>query len=244
MSIRSELTLALLLAMGLLIAAFASSAHAAGGYEQVNFKATVKGVQTFTEEYHHESTDRCDGSIDSSTMETTRFKSTKPVKLTATSIPKVKELVFSSGLKPLRIPTKATVKRSHSYSYGGVAADCPDNGGGVGEVTAPDCGARVIKPLWLSVDYYKPGHIELQPEDNAGSDPFDHCGTGKFPFILSGESFGKRSSAELPEKEVFDEKIGKLITIGGGNHGIVGPEASENTKIRWELSLSRIKDRK
>lgn len=98
----------------------------------------------------------------------------------------------------------------------------------------------MIKPLWLSVDYYKRGHVDLQPEDNGGSNPFEHCGAGKFPFLLSGEWFGKRSSAELPEKEVFDPEIGKLITIGGGNHSIVGPEEHEDTKIRWELSLTRI----
>jgi hypothetical protein len=44
-------------------------------------------------------------------------------------------------------------------------------------------------------------------------------------------------------KEVFDEKIGKLITIGKGNEGIVWPEGFEKTKIRWELELTRVKPR-
>ncbi len=96
-------------------------------------------------------------------------------------------------------------------------------------------------PLALSVDYYKTNHVELQPTSNNVADPFQHCGSGKFPYLLNGDSFGKRQDAELPVEEVFDEKIGKLITIGSGTEGIVGPETIDETKIRWELSLTRIK---
>jgi hypothetical protein len=241
LSIRTEMTLAVLLAVGLLAVAFSASADAAGKYQTANFKAEVKGVQTYTSKYDHTATDRCDTEAHSLTKETLRFASTKPVKLTATHIPGVKELVLTSGTKQLRIPTKATLTRSNQNSYVPAPDDCEGNGGGVDPGPAPDCGSRTINPLWLGVDYWKQGHIQLEPEDVAGSDQFKNCGHGKFPYLLTGEHFGKRQSADLPEDEVFDEKIGKLITIGKGDESIVNPEGYDDTKIRWEISLTRIK---
>jgi hypothetical protein len=240
MTIRIQTTVAAVAAAGLLAAAFSASASAEGGYEQARFKAEVKGVQTYVSEYHHTATDRCDTSVDTVSKETARFKSTKPVLLTATHIPGVKELVLTSGDKPLRIPTKGTVTRSHSNSFTPIPEDCGGNGGGV-EPVAPDCGTKVVQPWWMTVDYYKRSHVELQPEDNAGSDLFENCGSGSYPYLLSGESFGRRQSADLPENEVFDEKIGKLITIGKGTESIPMPDGYDETKLRWELSLTRIK---
>ena len=223
----------------------AASAGAQAGYQKAKFKAEVKGVQTYTYEYHHASTNRCDISIDSSTRERIKFASTKPVLLTASRLPGLKEPVLTSGLKPLRIPTKAKITRSHSHSTSPLPPGCPDNGGGViGDPQTPDCGTKVVKPWWLSVDYYRKDHVELQPEDIAGSDLFERCGNARWPYLLNGESFGKRQSAELPKGELFDPKIGKLITIGSGNHSIVGPESDEDTQIRWELSLTRIVPKK
>lgn len=222
------------------IAALAASTGAQAGYQKTKFKAEVKGVQTYEYEYHHISTGPCDAPIDTSTRERIKFKSTKPVLLTASRLPGLKEPVLTSGLKPLRIPTKATVTRSHSHTGGQVPEDCSGNGGGVGPQPPPDCGTKVVKPWWLSVDYYAKDRIELQPEDIAGSDLFERCGNGTWPYLLNGEWFGKRQSADLPKSELFDPKIGKLITIGSGNHSIVGPEGHEDTKIRWELSLTRI----
>ena len=241
MSIRTEMTLAALIAAALLVAAFCASAQAADEYRSASFKAEVKGVQTYQSKYDHVASDRCDSTYGSDTKETIRFKSTKPVLLTATHIPKVKGLVLSSGTKPLRFPTKARVSRSHSYYASPVPEDCDANGGGVPPGPGPDCGTKVVKPWWMTVDYYKPGHVELQPEDNAGSDLFERCGSGQYPYLLSGESFGKRSSAELPEDEVFDQQIGKLITIGKGDEYLPTPDGFDETKIRWEVSLKRLK---
>ncbi len=240
MSTKIQLGLAALLALGLL-AFSAASANAAGKYKQAHFKAEVKGVQTYVDEYHHVATDRCDSTVDSVSREKIRFESRKPVLLTATDLPGLKELVLTGGTdKPLRFPTKAKVTRSHSNSYTPVPEDCGGNGGG-SIPTPPDCGTRTIDPWWLSADYYKPGHIELQPEDIGSSSPFKNCGSGQFPYLMNGEVFGKRSDAELPEDEVFDEKIGKIITIGKGNEYLPMPEGYSETKIRWELSLTRIK---
>jgi hypothetical protein len=241
LSIRTEVTLAVLLAAGLLAVAFSANADAAGKYQTANFKAEVKGVQTYTSAYDHTATDRCDNGVHDLTKETVRFASTKPVKLTATQIPQVKGLVLTSGTKPLRFPTKATVTRSDEHSYTPVPDDCGVNGGGVEPGPGPDCGTKVVNPLWLSVDFYKRDHIELQPEDVAGSDLFERCGSGMFPYLLSGESFGKRQSAWLPPEDVFDEKIGQMITIGKGTNSIVNPEGYTDTKIRWDIRLTRIK---
>jgi hypothetical protein len=244
MTIRREMALAGLLAVALLAFGFAAGdAGAKGKYKTATFKAEVKGVQTYTDKYDHASTDRCDPEIHRLTKETMRFASTKPVTLTATHIPGVKngELVFTSGSKQLSFPTKATVKRSNSNSVGHVPLDCGDNGGGVPPGPGPDCGTRVVKPYRVGVDYWKPGHIELQPEDNGGSDLFERCGSGRFPYLLSGEHFGKRQSADLPENEVFNEKYGQIITIGKGNEAIVYPDGYTETKIRWEIDLKRKK---
>jgi hypothetical protein len=244
MTIRREMALAGLLAVALLAFGFAAGdAGATGKYKQATFKAEVKGVQTYTDKYDHLSTGPCDPTVHSATKETVRFASKKPVKLTATRVPGLKggELVLTSGTKPLRFPTKATVRRSHSNSYTQVPETCGGNGGGVPPGPGPDCGVKVVQPFWLTVDYYKPAHIELQPEDNAGSDLFERCGSGRFPYMLSGEHFGKRQSADLPENEVFNEKYGQIITIGKGNESIVYPEGDTETKIRWEIDLKRIK---
>lgn len=238
MSIKSQLTIAVTLAVALL--AYAATVAQALDLQQAKFKAEVKGVQTYTSEYHSEPSDPCDSKIDSVTAEKVAFKSTKAVPLTVTKFPNTKEPILTSGSKSLSFPTKAKVTRSHSYSAGAVPDSCPDNGGGVSSVQEPDCGTKSV-PLVLSGDYYSANRVELQPKSNNVADPFERCGTGRFPYLLEGEKFGRRQSAELPIDEVFDEKIGKIITIGSGNEGIIGPETSEQTNIRWELSLTRVK---
>ncbi len=114
------------------------------------------------------------------------------------------------------------------------------NGGG-NPGPGPDCGTRTVKPWLLDLSYYRRDHIQLQAEETYGGDPFERCSHGGFPYLLSGKSFGKRQSAELPVREVFDNKIGKLITIGAGSESLPYPEGYDETMIRWELSLTRIK---
>lgn len=242
MRIRTEMTLATLLAVGLLAAAFAANASAFNSTQQ-KFKAEVKGVQTFTSDYDHASTDTCDPTISNHSKETIRFASTKPVVVTFTRIPGVKDPVITAGRNGLRLPTKARITRSHSYSASSVDPEvCGDNGGGVvGGPEQPDCGTKVVNPWWLSFDYVRKDKVALQPEDAAGSDLFQRCGTGMYPRLIDADSFGKSQVADLPVKEVFDPKIGKLITIGRGNELIAYPEGGDETHLRWELSLTRIK---
>lgn len=244
MSTKTQLGLAALLALASLAFSVASANAAGSKYRQASFKAEVKGVQTYVDEYHHASTDRCDMGVDSVSREKIRFESRKPVILTATDIPGVKGLVLTGGTdKPLRFPTKAKLTRSHSNSHTQLPEDCGDNGGGV-VPTPPDCGSRTISPWWLSADFYKKDHVELQPEDVAGSDPFKSCGSGQFPYLLHGTVFGKRSDAELPTEDVFNEKYGKIIVLGEGDEYLPMPEGFTKTEIRWDLSLTRIKDKK
>ncbi len=93
----------------------------------------------------------------------------------------------------------------------------------------------------MTFDYVRKSKVALMPEDNAGSDPFENCGTGMFPRLLGAESFGKSQVADLPLDDVFDPKIGKLITIGRGSNLIPYPEGSDETTLKWELSLTRLK---
>jgi hypothetical protein len=237
--IRSKRTLAAFTTTAVLAAGFCSGAQAAE-FQQAKFKAEVKGVQTYANEYHHVSTDRCDPQIDSSNYEVVRFKSTKPVLLTATKVSGLKDPLLTSGTKPLALPTRAKVTRSNSNSYTQVPEDCSGNGGGVGPGPAPDCGTKTVSPWLLSLDYWKRDHLELQPENGPETDLFQNCGRGEFPYLLEGLTFGKRQSAKLPAKELFDQKIGKLITIGTGNRYLPMPEGFDETTIRWELSLTRV----
>ena len=219
----------------------ASAAQASDDYRQATFKAEVKGVQTYKSEYHHPALDLCDPAIDSVVTERVRFASAKPAKLTVTQIPGADEPVLSSGMKALKLKARAKVSRAGDHRVGAVPDICPDNGGGVTVPPSSDCGTRKV-PLALSVGYFKRDRIEIVQPSNAGAkDPFNSCGGGKFPFLLGGESFGKSGAAELPARQVFDERIGKLITIGRGNERIVGGESYDRTDIRWELSLKRVR---
>ncbi len=241
MKIRTEMTLAALLAIGMLAAAFAANASAFNSTQQ-RFKAEIKGVQTYTSDYDHASTDVCDTAISSHSKETIKFASTKPVVVTFTRIPGVKDPVITAGRKGLRLPTKARITRSHSHSASSVPAECGDNGGGVpGGPTPPDCGTKTITPWYMTFDYVRKGKVALSPEDNAGSDPFENCGSGMYPRLLAADSFGKSQVADLPVNEVFDPKIGKLITIGRGDQSIVFPEGADTTTLKWEVSLTRLK---
>jgi hypothetical protein len=245
-SIRTELAFAALLAAALVVFAFAANADAKGKYKTAEFKATIKGTQKYTDKYDHESQDRCDPSVHALTQETIRFASKKPVRITFTKIPGVKGLVVTSGDKPLRIPTTAKVTRSHETSYSappGSEDECGANGGGVpeGPEQLPDCGTKTVTPFWMTVDFYKRGHLELQPEDQAGSDLFERCGSGMYPEILTGVSFGKRQDAELDDKEIFNPDYGQLITIGKGNEFLAVPDGYQETKLNWDINLKRIK---
>lgn len=249
MSIRKHLWLlgpALYLATALVFVGYADAAGggkgggAVKGYEQATFKVSLKGTQTVEHAYDHTATDPCDIDISESGGETLRFKSTKAVKMTATKMSGLDHPIFMTGKSMARIPVKATITRSNDVSAGTPAPGCPDNGGGSTPGPGPDCGTKVIKPWWLGFDYWKKDRIELMPEDVAGGDPFERCGGWGFPYLLQGATFGKRPSADLPVDELFDPKIGKLITIGRGNHNTVDPEGWEKRGIRWELTLKRI----
>ncbi len=249
MSVKKHLWLlgpALYLVSALVFAGYADAAGgekggAPNGYEQANFKVSLKGVQKVEHAYEHKSTGPCDIDISETGGETLRFKSTKAVKMTATKLPGNADPVFISKDAMVRMPVKATITRSQDTTAGSPAPGCPDNGGGGTPGPGPDCGTKVIKPWWLGFDYWKRDRIELMPEDVAGGDPFERCGGGGFPYLLQGQTFGKRPSADLPVEELFDPKIGKLITIGAGNHKVVGPEFWEDRDIRWELTLKRIR---
>jgi hypothetical protein len=219
----------------------ASVAQASDDYRQATFKAEVKGVQTYKGEYHHPAFDLCDPAVDSVITERVRFASAKPAKLTVTQIPGTDEPILSSGMKALKLKARAKVTRAGDHRVGGVPDFCPDNGGGVTVPPSADCGTRNV-PLALSVGYYKRDRIEIvQPSSSEAKDPFRSCGGGKFPFLLGGESFGRSGAAELPARQVFDKRIGKLITIGRGNERIAGGESYDRTDIRWELSLKRVR---
>ena len=155
MKIRTEMTLATLLAIGMLAAAFAANASAFNSTQQ-KFKAEIKGVQTFTSDYDHAATDLCDPAISSHSKESVRFASTKPVTITFTRIPGVKvpghlrrqegpEAADEGEDHPLEQPLgqqhARRVRRERRRRPGGP--------------TPPDCGTRTITPWNMTFDYVR-----------------------------------------------------------------------------------------
>jgi hypothetical protein len=63
-----------------------------------------------------------------------------------------------------------------------------------------------------------------------------HLGGG-WPYLLNEDDAGKTVGQDLPVQELFDN--GKTIIIARGTKTETG-EVTSTTKIRWELSFTRV----
>lgn len=230
-----------LLGAGLLIATLAlcAPASAAGGYRQAVFKAEVEGVQRTSVTHSHEPLHRCDVRDYSTGKETVRFASRKPLKVTVARVPGVSGYTVLYGKRGQGIPTRARVNRRFSPQVTAPPSDCPPAGdGNGGGPLPPDCGTRTISPWMIAIESPRRELVSLEADHF--EDPYQRCPGGAFPELVHENTRGDTIVSRLPEKELFDQRIGKLIVIGRGERSYLLHDYDETTTVRWSLSLRRI----
>lgn len=222
-----------------LLGGAAGAQGAKGEYETAKFKLSVKGKQTTTEKSFHDPINDCDIRNYSTGKEVVRF-STKPVKATVVSGPGMKTPIVAYGKGKIGMAATAKVNRSFNPAISGPAGrDCGDNGGG-GEPLPPDCGTRTVKPWQIQLDWPRRQRVGLEAgwvDDQL----YKNCPGGAFPDLITQNTLSGPIDSELPDSELFDEKIGKLIVIGKGEQSFLLHDYDETTKLRWEITLKRIK---
>lgn len=228
----------LLAAVAVGASAPASEAASVPKIKKATFKVTVKGWQKHDWSRNHESTGACDPSDHSHGGEYATFRSLKPVRVKAFKVGKGSPSFLFPGEEPV-IETKAEIARNAVNVVSSLPKECGDNGGGV-EPTPPDCGLKEIAsyPINFGYDYEKKELLTLGAYGDV-DDPYNNCGGGGMPYLLENETFGDQIGSELPHKELFDRKIGKLIVIGGGVDDLPLFEASDRTEVQWEITFTR-----
>jgi len=207
------------------------------------FKVTVKGTQSSKYSAHWDAETQCDVSDYSTSGETVKFRSRKPVILTAFDAGTGAPLLVNNETGS-RIPMKATIDRFHDSNITPpTSPDCEDNGGGVETgATPPDCGTKSAK--WtFDIGYVDEKRDLLGFESTEGTDPFQNCSAGldSFPNLIETDGRANVIGTELPPSELFDEKLGKLILIGKGRRTDAGMTYTALTDVRWEITLKRLK---
>ena len=240
----AAITLAVALALAGLTASADAAPNAANGFKIAKFKVEVKGEQKMVQQYHHLAENSCDIDNFSSGSETIIFETPRPVVITASYSPSFDNPMFFTNAKVLGIPTKARVKRSFTNRVHGPAVPCEENGGGVENVLAPDCGTKRIEPYVVQLQYAdtKKGELILTG-DTGVEDPFERCaGAGEmsFPFLLT-EKGKKYIHADLPQKDLFDPGFQKWISLASGSRKIRYTDSWVKTEIDWDVSFTRLK---
>lgn len=218
-------------------------AVAAPSFDSARFKVSVKGTQVSSENIHRDADGPCDTSDYSTSGEKVRFKSAKPVILTAFSVDDG-PVSFSNKRTGNLLPVRATIDRFHNPHITPAAAECEDNGGGVeGGPTLADCGVKKA-PWKLGLEYLSERREIVGFYDTDGTDPYNNCpgGINLFPFMPFADGNAEPVGSELPRTELFDDKIGKLILIGKGQYKDLGMTYSSIVDLRWELTLKRLAD--
>jgi len=229
----------------LAMAVTASAPAAAGAaalpkVKQAKFKVTVEGWQKDDWAANHESTSLCDPSDHSYSGEYAKFKSSRPVTLTAIQVGKTAPSFLIGKGQPY-IDTSADVARNAVNAVSPVPNSCPAaGGGGDGETVAPDCGLKSVAsyPVALAYDSYFKDSITLTSAGTVGP-LFYNCGHGTFPDLLERDELAVPIKSELPYKELFDRKLGKLIVIGHGDYDLSLADYNEKTEVHWEVTFVR-----
>lgn len=250
---RSDALIALGLALCATVAAVLALAAPAqadtysNGFKLAKFKVEVKGWQKMVQQNSHASENECDGDDFSSGSETLNFRSGKPIVVTAYYSPGQDNPEFFAG-KQLGIPTRATIKRSYTprrtMSF---PIECGANGGGVDTVSQPDCGTKSANPFTVNLQYSrtKKNGLLLSSESRI-EDPFKECpgaGTMNFPWLIVEDAKNRYITAELSQKELFDPKFQKWISIAEGTDKYVHSRGWVKTTVHWEVSFTRLKNR-
>ena len=237
----------------LAVAALAGPATAntyTNGFKLARFKVEVKGYQTTVQQHTHAAEGECDVDDFSSGSERVSFRSVKPMIVTATYFPGQFNAEFFSG-KRLGIPTRATVKRSYTprISASSTNLECGANGGGVDTVYQPDCGTKTVNPYLVKLEYAenKADRNKLLLTTYSGAqEPFERCpgaGPAGFPYLIVENGHAKWISAELSQAELFSPRFRQWISIADGSQKIQSSDYWTKTKIHWEVSFIRLKNK-
>jgi hypothetical protein len=231
----------------LALAAPANADTYSNGFKLSKFKVEVKGWQKMVQQNSHQSENECDGDDFSSGSEMLNFRTTKPMVITAYYSPGQDNPEFFAG-KRLGIPTKATIKRSYTprrtMSF---PEECGANGGGVDTVTQPDCGTKTASPFQVNLQYSrtKKNGLLLSSESTI-EDPFKECpgaGLQSFPWLIVEDTKNRYITADLSQKELFDPKFQKWISIAEGTDKTLNSRGWVKTTVRWEVSFTRLKNK-
>lgn len=237
------------LAVAVLAAALAApgtaSATQAPKVSEAFFKARVEGVQTTSWTANHQPQFHCDYQQSGSGSERVTFESTRAVRIRAFRLGRG-PVYFLRGKDLASLPTHGAVRRSGTLNLAPPTEECAvGDGGGDSQPPAPDCGRKRIRSLPLSVAYdaLKPDRITLSRSGQPGGPTFNRCPTmGEgWPNVLSRDDRHRTAGEELPRADVFDRRQGKMIVLGkgtirGGSDGV-----SYTTRIRWDLTLRRLR---
>ena len=236
-------TIAAALALAVCAVAPAAS-QAAPNIDYAHFKVSIKGVQTNKWSSSYQSQGKCDSSGEAHGTEVVRFETKKAQPLTAERYGQF--IRFAENGLDNSITTKAKVTRQGVQTFEPTPPECEGTGGG-GEPPKRDCGTKRFN--WDVSPYYstfgKKRGVQLTDSLIPIFQPFKNCPGGgvSFPSILTTKTNGKPIFSELPPKELFDKKLGKIIVLGKGKkvEDKPGLGIHRNTTVEWEVELRRVK---
>jgi hypothetical protein len=107
-----------------------------------------------------------------------------------------------------------------------------------------DCGTKKVPNWEVELKYDERNKDLLHVLGGDHEDPFSNClaplGDLSFPFLILEDTNEKPIRAELPEDEVFDTGLGKLIVLAHGTEKVEEPDVSAKVSIEWDVSLTRV----
>jgi hypothetical protein len=240
------LLLLALAAAGLIAgASSASAAKAPAVTKKFTYKVELKGTQTTTWTLNHvgAGAEACDTNQTGQGKETIRFSSKPAV---ATSYEGLSQPFFfvkkGSQAGMLSMPLRGTISRQGAITTQPLPAEnnCADGVGGA--PPTPDCGTKRIQGLVVKPEYeYNKDRIVLTQSDAAKGYEFKHCPSGgsPWPYLLQHDTADNTITQQLPYDDLFNQ--GKNIIIATGIEKQTTGESQWTTKLRWELSITRIK---
>ena len=233
------------------VAATASTTASAAptGYKSAKFRIEVKGWAKTVQQHTHAGEDECDPDNFSSGTETLMFRTLKPIVITAAKFPGLDNPEFFAGRR-LGVPVRAIVNRSYTNRVSRLPEECGDNGGGA-EPTPQDCGRRVKNPWKLELAYIDGHRGKLGLSYSGGMlDPYNNCASAGYPmgfphFPTEKGTSGKRGPifAQLSQADLFNRNIRKWISIARGTYKQRTNDWWATTRVRWEVSFTRLRSR-
>lgn len=229
-------------ALALLTAPAAQATKGQLNVKEARFKVTVKGTQTTTWSANHPSTSRCVSAYTGSGTEKVTFRSKRRVVAKAFALGRG-PVLWTAGGDVAELPMKGTVIRRGSMTFAPTPPDCAvGDGDSTGTPPASDCGTKKIRSLRLLLAYDYQRHDRITLSNGGQAEPrFEQCpslGQG-WTTILSRDDRKRTAGEELPRRDLFDRRQGKMIVLGRGKVTTNADGVSATTRIEWELTLVR-----